>query len=174
VKTLGLLRHAKSAWTDTDKRDFDRGLNERGRRGARIIGDAIRARAIAWDRVIASPAERVRQTLAAARLGSAVIWDERLYLADRETLFEVLRSMDDGAGAVLLAGHNPGLQELILALALPGDASRWREEVADKLPTASFAELALDIDSWTQCAPGCGRIVHLARPRDLDPALGPE
>ena len=66
MKILGLLRHAKSDWGQSDKRDFDRGLNDRGRRGARVIGDHIRAHGVDWDRLVASPAERVKQTLAAA------------------------------------------------------------------------------------------------------------
>ena len=80
MKILGLLRHAKSDWGQSDKRDFDRGLNDRGRRGARVIGDHIRAHGVDWDRLVASPAERVKQTLAAALPALAPQWDERLYL----------------------------------------------------------------------------------------------
>ena len=64
MKILGLLRHAKSDWGQSDKRDFDRGLNDRGRRGAQVIGDHIRAHGVKWDHLLASPAQRVRATLA--------------------------------------------------------------------------------------------------------------
>ena len=82
VKILGLLRHAKSDWGDSDKRDFDRGLNVRGRKGAALMGAHIREYGVRWDMLLASPAERVRRTLEAAELGKRVDFDERLYLAD--------------------------------------------------------------------------------------------
>jgi len=68
VKTLGLLRHAKSDWDDMSLRDYDRGLNDRGKRGAAIMGGHIRAHGVAWDLLLASPAERVRRTIDATRL----------------------------------------------------------------------------------------------------------
>ncbi len=69
MKRLGLLRHAKSEWDDAIKRDFDRSLNERGRRGAALIGEHICAQDIKWDLVLASPAARIKATLESARLG---------------------------------------------------------------------------------------------------------
>ncbi|HBR82723.1 MAG TPA: histidine phosphatase family protein, partial [Erythrobacter sp.] len=86
MKILGLLRHAKSDWGQSDKRDFDRGLNDRGRRGAQVIGDHIRAHGVTWDRLLASPAQRVRATLAEALPDMAAEWDERLYLAGTDTI----------------------------------------------------------------------------------------
>ena len=64
MKTLGLLRHANSDWDDMATRDFDRGLNDRGRRGATLIGTHITRHGVKFDRLLASPAERVRQTYA--------------------------------------------------------------------------------------------------------------
>ena len=63
MKILALLRHAKSDWDDLAKRDFDRGLNDRGRKGAELIGQHIRDHGIKWDCVLASPAERVKQSM---------------------------------------------------------------------------------------------------------------
>ncbi len=174
MKTLGLLRHAKSDHEDRALRDFDRGLNDRGRRGAAVMGEHIRAHGLAWDRLIASPAERVRRTVAAARLTLPTTWDQRLYLADSSALIDVLRELDDGADAILLAGHNPGLQHLVLDLVGRTGEDALLAEVTDKFPTAAFAALELDIAHWADCAPGCARLVHFARPRDLDPALGPD
>lgn len=174
MKTLGLLRHAKSDWDDAAPRDFDRGLNERGRRGAALIGAHIREYGTAWNAVLASPAERVRLTLDAARLEGPVRFDEAAYLADRATLFGLLRSIEDGASAAMIVGHNPGLQELIFDLVAPEHENRLFAEAAEKYPTAAFAVLELAVDRWADCAPGCGTLVHFIRPRDLDPALGPE
>ena len=174
MKTLGLLRHAKSDWDDMSLRDFDRGLNERGRRGAAVMGGHIREHGMAWDLVLASPAERVRRTLDASRLQLPVRWDEHIYLADSDALIELLRGIDDDPAAVLVAGHNPGLPELVCDLVAPERENALFQAVAEKFPTAAFAVLELAIERWTDCAPGCATLVHLARPRDLDPALGPE
>jgi phosphohistidine phosphatase len=173
VKRLGLLRHAKSDWDDIGQRDFDRGLNERGRKGARLIGEHIAAHGTPFDLVLASPAERVKATLAEAMPDRAVRYDPRIYLADVETLIEVLQTAGD-AEAVLLAGHNPGMQDVLFALVPPGHENALFDEAAVKFPTAAFALLELAIDDWSNLARDCGKIVHFARPRDLDPSLGPE
>ena len=174
MKTLGLLRHAKSDMDDLSLRDFDRGLNDRGRRGAAVMGGHIRAHGVAWDRLLASPAERVKRTLDAARLQVPVTWDEHIYLAGSDALIEALRGVEGDPAAVLVAGHNPGLQELIFDLVAPEHENALFGEVAEKYPTAAFAVLELAIERWSDCAPGCGELVHLTRPRDLDPELGPE
>jgi phosphohistidine phosphatase len=75
---------------------------------------------------------------------------------------------------VLLIGHNPGLHELVFRLVDPDCETALFARAAEKFPTAAFAVLELAIDRWADCASGCGTLVHLARPRDLDPELGPE
>ena len=174
MKTLGLLRHAKSEWDDMSLRDFDRGLNDRGRRGAAIMGAHIREHGVGWELVLSSPAERVKRTLDATRLDLPVHWDERIYLGDSAGLLEVLRGIDGDPDAVLVAGHNPGLQQLIFDLVAPERENALFDAAAKKYPTATFAVLELAIDRWADCVPACGTLVHLARPRDLDPELGPE
>lgn len=174
MKILGLLRHAKSDWDDLAKRDFDRGLNERGRRGAKLIGDHVREHGIKWNKLVASPAERVKQTLEAALPDLTPEFDERLYLASAETIVEVIGERGEDADTLLVAGHNPGLQELLLELVPPAEENALFEEAMIKLPTASFCVFECDIDDWSQLGEGCARLVHMARPRDLDPALGPE
>ncbi|HEY8604123.1 SixA phosphatase family protein [Tsuneonella suprasediminis] len=173
-KLLGLLRHAKSDWDDMGTRDFDRGLNDRGRRGAKVIGDHIRDHGVKWDRVIASPAERVRQTLAAALPELTPEFDKRVYLADADTLIDAIRDHAGDASCVLLAGHNPGLQDLLFTLVSPANENALFDEAAVKFPTATFAVLELAIDDWADLGKDCGKLVHFARPRDLDPELGPE
>ena len=119
MKTLGLIRHAKSDWSDSDKRDFDRGLNARGKRGARLMGKHIRAQGTAWDRLVASPAERVKMTLAEALPDLDPQWDRRLYLASTEAICEVIRDAGGDRDALLLAGHNPGLADICLLYTSP-------------------------------------------------------
>jgi phosphohistidine phosphatase len=174
VKRLGLLRHAKSDWDDLSLRDFDRGLNARGRRGAALMGRHIREHGVGWDLLLASPAERVKRTLEASGLAIPTQWEQRAYLADAETLLDLLRKVEGEPEAILLAGHNPGLQELVFALVAPAAENDLSAEAAEKYPTATFAVLELEIEQWAQCTRGCGRLVHFARPRDLDPELGPE
>ena len=174
MKVLGLLRHAKSDFDDLALRDFDRGLNQRGRRGAAAIGAHARVLGLAWDRVLASPAERVRATLAASNLGGTVQFDERLYLADAAMLISVLREAGPEPERIMLAGHNPGLHELVFRLVGPEQENALFEEASEKFPTATLAVLELDIDDWGDFSAGCGTLIHFVRPRDLDPALGPE
>lgn len=172
MKTLGLLRHAKSDWGPSDKRDFDRGLNARGRRGAALMGAHIREHGAVWDRLIASPARRVRLTLESAAIGLEPQFDERLYLASTDAIFDVLR--EASGEAVLIAGHNPGLGDLILDLVAPAKENALFDEAKVKFPTAAFAVLELAIDDWADLRNECGALVHFKRPRDLDPELGPE
>ncbi|WEK46674.1 MAG: histidine phosphatase family protein [Candidatus Andeanibacterium colombiense] len=177
MKLLGLLRHAKSDWDDLGLRDFDRGLNDRGRRGAALMGAHIRDHGVRWEHVHASPAVRVKRTLEAAGIdgGSAgVVWEDKAYLASSVTLIDVLAKVEGNPRSVLLAGHNPGLQELIFDLVPPEGENALFDAAAEKLPTATYAVLELDIDDWADIAPNRGKLVHLARPRDLDPELGPE
>lgn len=174
MKLLGLLRHAKSDWDDMSLRDFDRGLNDRGKRGAALMGEHIRKHGVKWDAMLASPAERVKRTVEASGLDVPITWDERAYLADSETLQGLLRGVDGDPRTLLLAAHNPGLQSLIFDLVSPEQDDELTQAVEEKYPTATFAVLRLDIDNWAECSPGCARLLHFARPRDLDPELGPE
>ena len=178
MKTLGLYRHAKSGWADPRARDFDRPLSERGRRGAVAMGEHIRNYGIRWDRIVASPAVRCAETIElgyqAVGRTYAVNWDRRIYLASSATLLDLLREVEGDPAALLMVGHNPGLEDLIFDL-VPDDGScPLRDIVEEKFPTAAFAVLELDVAAWADVAPGCARLVHLTRPRDLDPALGPE
>ena len=174
MKVLGLLRHAKSDWGQSDKRDFDRGLNARGRKGAGLIGKHIRDHGVKWDKLVASPAERVRITLEEAALDLEPEWDRRLYLASTDTIFDVIREDGGDADALLLAGHNPGFGDMVFELVAPKNENDLFDEAKVKFPTAAFAVFELDIDDWEDLAEGCGKLVHFARPRDLDPELGPE
>lgn len=174
MKKLALFRHAKSDWDDGVERDFDRGLNQRGRRGADLLGDDIACAGTYWEKVLASPAARVRQTLELAMPSTTPVWDERLYLASCETIFEVIREHAGTARAILVCGHNPGLQEALLELVPPSAENALFDEAARKFPTAAFAKFDLEIDDWADLKKGCGKLVRFVRPRDLDPALGPE
>jgi phosphohistidine phosphatase len=176
MKILTLLRHAKSGWDDEVERDFDRPLNPRGRRAARAVGREMKAEGLTFDRILASPAKRVVETLeeVSAVFGPLdVDYEERLYLASTATLLELARETSDEVGRLLLVGHNPGLEEVALRLAKAG-AGPLREEVEVKYPTGTLAQIELPARRWADIAEQSGTLVRFIRPRDLDPTLGPE
>lgn len=176
MKSLTLLRHAKSSWGDPALGDFDRPLDGRGRRAARAIGRAMRAQALRIDRVIASPAARIRETLENVAKSYGDIdarFDERIYLASPETLLKLVRGTDDAVERLLIVGHSPGLPMLAQRLT-SADRNGLRARLDEKYPTAALAEIELPVEHWHDVADGVGTLTRFIRPRDLDPALGPE
>ncbi|MBO9714158.1 histidine phosphatase family protein [Sphingomonas sp.] len=175
MKTLTLLRHAKSSWDDPVSRDFDRPLNARGHRAAQTMGRQMRTLGLEFDSVTASPAVRVIETLEQVAIGYGSVlaphWDQRLYLASAATLLDVAQELPDAAGGALFVGHNPGLEELVLLLVAD---SALRDDVEVKFPTASLAEMRFHVEHWRDLAPGKGELARFIRPRDLDPSLGPD
>lgn len=174
MKILGLFRHAKSDWDDMAKRDFDRGLNNRGLKGAALMGNHIRQHGLKWDKLIASPAERNKMTIEAALPSFDVYFDKRLYLANSDTILETILDLGENTRSVLVSAHNPGLQEVLLDLVSTENENDLFFDAVRKFPTAAFAVLELDIDQWSDLKPRVGKLVHFARPRDFDPNLGPE
>jgi phosphohistidine phosphatase len=179
MKRITLLRHAKSGWDDPVARDFDRGLNPRGERAAVTIGAAAKAAELGIDAIISSPAVRCTQTLdlfqpAAGLADMEPHWDRRVYLASSATLLDVMRDNEDRFAHVLLCGHNPGLEDLVLDLVPDNGSSPLRDSVEEKFPTAALATIDCAVDCWADLKAGCGSVTSFTRPRDLDPDLGPE
>lgn len=178
VKKLTLLRHAKSGWDDPVARDFDRPLNARGKRAALRIGEYLREHDLHYDLVLASPAARVVETI--ERLAEAIgetiapAWDKRIYLASAVSLLDVIQEADDRYDSLLMVGHNPGLEDLVLMMVpdRPGDEAR--DQIEEKFPTAAIAEISFAVDRWEDVRPNSGELSLFVRPRDLDPALGPD
>ena len=163
-----LLRHAKSSWSDPGLADLDRPLAPRGERAARRIAEHLSRSEIRPSLVLCSPARRARQTLEAIEpsLGgtSLVELASELYAASAEALLERLRAVPDSADSVLLIGHNPGLEQLALALAERGaDLPRLRE----KFPTGALATIVVGGESWAGLEPGSGELVDYVVPREL-------
>ncbi len=178
VKKLTLLRHAKSGWDDPVARDFDRPLNGRGQRAARRIGEYLRAEKIHFDHVVASPAIRVVETIEHMADGTgetiAPAWDKRVYLASAVSLLDVVQEADDRYDSLLLVGHNPGLEDLVLMLVPDSATDAARDQIEEKFPTAAIAEISFPVDRWEDVRPNGGSLSLFVRPRDLDPALGPD
>jgi len=178
MKKLTLLRHAKSGWDDPVARDFDRPLNAKGKRAAHRIGEYFRARNLEFDHVVASPAVRVIETLEHLAEGAGEMqppaWDKRIYLASAVSLLDVVQESDDAYDSLLLAGHNPGLEDLILMLVPDNPDDDTREQVEEKFPTASIVEISFPVDRWEDVRENSGVLSYFVRPRDLDPDLGPD
>ena len=178
MKTLTLLRHAKSGWDDPVARDFDRALNDRGKRAAAVVGAHMKTIALDFDAVVSSPAVRCVDTLDGIWEGYGRTlhpkWDRRIYLASCVTLLDVIHDQPESVDRLLMCGHNPGLEDLILILVPDNSEEGLRDDVEEKFPTASIAEITFDIDHWADVASGKGHLTRFIRPRDLDAALGPD
>ncbi|WP_158884471.1 SixA phosphatase family protein [Amycolatopsis anabasis] len=156
-RRLVLLRHAKSAWPDGVP-DFERPLNDRGRRDAPAAGRWLRENLPGLDLVLCSTAVRARQTwdLVAGELGHApeVRHDDRLYAAATTTLLTVARELPGSARTVLIIAHNPGLEDLVSVLT----------NTDGQLKTSSIAVLTGSGD-WSATAPGRATLTAFTTPR---------
>ena len=170
MKTLAFLRHAKSDWGAPGLNDLDRPLNPRGRDAARRVGRELKRRDLRFDLILASPAERVRQTLAEAgeELGESLEaqFDRRIYLAEPETLIALVRNVPDDVGSLLLVGHNPGTEQAVRAIT-EDDSNGFRTKAAAKYPTGAMAIIDLPVDRWADVGAEKGRISALILPREL-------
>jgi len=165
MRTLYLLRHAKSSWDDPELPDRERPLAPRGVRDAKRIARHMRRLEIAPVLVLCSPAVRALQTLEPieAELTEArVDVEDRLYGASSGTLLERLRAVPDEVPSVLLIGHNPGLQDLALLLASRGDEL---ERLEAKFPTAALATMSLA--RWSSLSAGDAELSAYVVPKQL-------
>lgn len=163
MKTLLILRHAKSDWGTPDAADHDRPLNGRGKRDAPRMGQLLRDEQLVPDLMISSTAKRARKT--ARLLAEASGYEgeiklaETLYLAGPEAYLDVLRQTPEVCQSVMVIGHNPGLEELIEALT--GET--------ESLSTAALAQVRLPIAHWSELSEDIeGELVNVWRPRELD------
>lgn len=162
MKTLLLLRHAKSSWSGDGVTDFDRLLNERGQKDAPRMGELLARQELVPDLIITSAAKRAAATAkrvaAAAGYEGEIRRSEQLYLAEPEDYITVARQVDDQVNCLLLVGHNPGIEELVEELG--GQAER--------MPTAALAFFRLPIDHWADLKPEQKyELVQVWRPREL-------
>jgi phosphohistidine phosphatase len=174
VKTVLLLRHAKSAWDDAGLADHERPLNRRGERAAEAMAEHIANKCPRPDLILCSTALPSRQTLAPLvhRLvapAPPILLEKALYLASEATLLARLRAVAREADSVLLIGHNDGIWQLAEVLAGRGRAGLVAA-LQDKFPTGSLATLRAPIKRWSDLAAGSAELVAYVRPRDLVPS----
>ncbi len=155
-KTLLLVRHAKSSWSDSELSDIDRPLNKRGRRNAPEMGCRLADREIMPDRIVSSPAVRALTT--ARLIASAldfiddIVVDEDLYGAYSQDVLDLVSEFPDQCRTVMVVGHNPTMTDL---------ACRFADEDIDNVPTCGI--LTIQATAWTDIE--YGRLLDFDYPK---------
>lgn len=161
MKTLHLIRHAKSDWSMTSQLDIQRPLNERGEQNCRLMAPYILEAGCCFDHVFCSPALRARSTIELidkALETEQIAWqfDNALYTFEASDIMNWCRQLDDSMGAVVIIGHNPALSEL---------SNLLTGQTLIDLPTSSYAQLAINTHSWKSLASGTAQLVTLITPK---------
>jgi phosphohistidine phosphatase len=161
MKTLLLLRHAKAENGSAGLPDFDRALNDRGRKEARAVGTFIRKQNLGLDLGLSSPAKRARETTELVLSSAGVVVEVRyelpIYEASPLRLLEVVSQIEEERGAVLLVGHNPGMEELLQLLA----------DRMEHLATGTLAKVDLKAASWSNVLKEKGSLDWIVKPKEL-------
>jgi phosphohistidine phosphatase len=169
---LFVLRHAKSSWSDTGLRDFDRPLANRGLKAATAMGETLRAEKIAPDFILCSTSRRTRETLGLLLphlTGEArILMEDSVYEAGSETaMIDRLRRLPADIRRAMVIGHNPVMQDLTTHLCETARDPADLDAVAAKFPTAALAVIDLGDTPWPALGAGCGTLMRFIRPRDL-------
>jgi phosphohistidine phosphatase len=164
-RTLYVLRHAKSSW-DEPVSDHERGLAPRGRRATKALAAFLAHEPRCPDLVLCSSARRATETLDPLRsaLGDPrTSVEDDLYGASASQWIDRLRGVDESLTSVMIVGHNPGLADLVLAIA---DPSPMRERAREKFPTGALATIEHEL-AWRDLGPGGARLTDFVTPREL-------
>ncbi len=162
MKTLLILRHAKSSWKHDDLADHDRPLKKRGEQAAVLMGELIRRHDLTPQRILSSTVKRALNTAElvaeACHYEGRIIATRALYGAEPDDFIEVLRKLDDADERVMIVGHNPDLELFLESLT----------GALESLPTAALAQIELPIDSWKKLEEDTpGKLVHFWAPSTL-------
>lgn len=161
MKTLLLLRHAKSDWDNSSLRDFDRPLADRGKRDAPRMGRALKERGPAPDLIVSSPAARAKATAEAAiksgGFTNSLQFDEGIYDASTPELLRIVRRLPDEMSCVLMVGHNPGFEGLVNRLS----------GAQERMTTAALAAIEFQVDRWEDVEDGQGKLLWFLTPKHL-------
>jgi phosphohistidine phosphatase len=159
MKTLLILRHAKSDWSDAGQADFDRPLAKRGLNDAPVMGEVLARFDCRPDLVLSSPALRARQTAElageACEYQGTIQWEDTFYGGGSRDVIDALRRLPDGVERPLLVGHNPTLEQAASMLVSRSGAD-WREDSIMRIPAGGLVCLDLNIAAWAELEPGAG------------------
>ncbi len=158
MKTILLLRHAKSDWGDPGLTDFDRSLAKRGQKDAPLMGEVVKQFDHVPDLILSSPALRAKETaeLVAEACGykKSIEWVETFYTGGCNESFTVLQGLSDKVERVMYIGHNPTMEELAATLLSADMDEEWRDEWAIRIPTSGLVCLDINILEWATLEPG--------------------
>jgi phosphohistidine phosphatase len=162
MKTLLLLRHAKSSWKNMYLADHDRPLSKRGKRDAPRMARFLRERDLVPDLIVTSTAKRALTTAEAIAQFSGyeeeLLVTRRLYHAWTETYIEVIRELPDHHQRIMLVGHNPGMEELVEVLT----------GLQERMPTAALAQIELPVNQWSEVnEESIGQLIDVWRPKEI-------
>lgn len=162
MKTLLILRHAKSSWKDSSINDHERELNQRGRCNAPRMGQLLRDEGLVPDIILSSTATRARETTEAvvdtSGFNGELQFSSAFYLATADVWIEAIVRLSEEYKRVMIVGHNPGLE--ILVEQLTG--------CEESFPTATLAYIQLEVDHWTELSgQPIAHLVELWRPKEL-------
>lgn len=170
MRRLILLRHSTAQRAEPGRSDQERMLTPQGSTDAAMIGAYLANHSFRPDHVLVSPSIRTRETwrqiAAALRAAPDAAFDERIYNATAQALFNAVAETPDTAGAVLLLGHNPGLHELAMLLVATGDIDT-RERLRENFPTSGIAIIDFALDSWSKLHSRSGRLERFVSPKAI-------
>ncbi len=173
MKTLYLMRHAKSARGAGPSRDHDRPLNEKGRIAALRVGEYLVNHVASPQHILCSDAARTRETLdllfPSPSPGIAIEFRADLYLASTRILLNAVRKLPETVNSALILGHNPGIQNLALSLISDGN-NEVKTNLEVKFPSAAVAVVGLNIDTWPEIKLRGGKLLDYLVPRSLSHA----
>jgi phosphohistidine phosphatase len=163
MKTLLIMRHAKSSWKEPDQKDEKRPLSKKGKKQAAQMGSLLKNENILPDMIISSSVNRAEQTtklvVENSNYQGEVLYLDRLFMAEVDVIYDVLKLLPDQADCVLLIGHNPGLEGLLQILT----------GKVESLPTAAIASLSLPINSWKEINDDThAKLNDLWRPKEIE------
>jgi phosphohistidine phosphatase len=166
MKTLFLIRHAKSSWEDPYQKDMERVLNERGKRDAPRMGKRLKEREVNPDFMLTSPAVRALSTCEtiAGIIGykkENIRTDRKLYHASDEQILTIIKKLSDKHNEVMLFGHNPGLSEFVERLKLTAGS-------IGNIPTCGVVAFELPVESWKAVKWKMGELVFYDYPKNKD------
>jgi phosphohistidine phosphatase len=165
-KQLYVLRHAKSSWDDPGLPDHDRPLAPRGQLAVERLAEHVRTAEIQPDLVLCSSSRRTQETLEGVSPPGERLIEPELYAASAHEVLERLRRVPEDIGSLMVVGHNPAMQMLVLHLAAPGDDRSPLDTVERKFPTGAMATLSFDC-AWSELGQGDARLVGFVRPKAL-------
>ena len=172
MKTIYLARHAKSSWNSDAETDFDRPLSPRGEVDAKRIGEEMKARDWLPQKVIASPAIRAKQTckILCSELDypiGSIQWNSEIYSAYTVTLLHILTNIDETTGSVMLLGHNPAMEDLLVHLCGFAETHQHKQANGKLFTTANVVKINADV-TWKNLMMHHADLISMLRPKELD------